>query len=142
MVTQHGDSLWVRPLRTADTLLLTLPPLARLEINRGRKGHLLGGALIGLGSGALAGAVLGAAMGSDCGPDPYPGVHFDCIAPRDQAALIVGAVGGGVGAAVGAIVGSLVRTDRWEPVSLSSRGSIALWRGEHAYGISFRYAAF
>jgi hypothetical protein len=144
VVAQRGDSLWVRPLRSADTVLLTIPSLTRLEINRGRKGHPVRGAVIGLVSGAVAGAVLGAAIGSDCGPDPYPGVHFGCIAPRDQAALVLAAYLGGAGAAAGAIVGALIRTDHWESAPLASRGSIALWRGEHGrdYGISFRYAVF
>jgi len=138
VVAQRGDSLWVRRLQTADTVLLTLPSLTQLDINRGKKGHPVSGAFIGLGSGAIAGGLLGAMLGSDCTGDSL------CIAPRDQAALVLAAFGGGVGAAVGAIVGSLVRTDRWESAPLTSRGSIALWRGErgHRYGIGIRYAVF
>ena len=140
VLVQRGESLWVRLVRSADTVSLTLSELARLDISRGLKRHPVRGAVIGGISGAVVGGAIGYFFLGDCSaPRPYPGVYISCTS-ASQAALIGGADLGAVGAAVGAVVGSLIRTERWEPL-VERRGQVALWhsgRGR-AYGIGFRY---
>ena len=88
---------------------IELSGLQRLEVARGRRGHVLQGALIGFLPGFLFGAYAGNALGCD---DQGP----DCT--DVGAAVAVGLMCGGITAVAGGLVGLAVRGDRWEKVAL------------------------
>jgi hypothetical protein len=88
---------------------IALSGLSRLEVARGRRGHVLQGALIGF----LPGFVLGAYAGNALGCDDQ---GADCT--DVGAAVAGGLMAGGVTALAGGLVGLAVRGDRWQKVEL------------------------
>ena len=117
VLVQRGDSLWVRPERTGDTVAFAVPALSRLDVSLGQHGHALRGAGIGFLTGAVAGAAWGLASGDDKG---CPGDSWFCFTyTADQKAVIGGGLLGLIGSGVGAIIGARQKTDRWEPVVLT-----------------------
>ncbi|HEX8724859.1 MAG TPA: hypothetical protein VF737_05660 [Gemmatimonadaceae bacterium] len=112
VVAQRGDTLWVRPVRGADTLALGLSRLARLDVSHGKETHALHHAGVGFLIGAVGGGVLGYAGGSDCSSSDW--ICFS----RGETAVFSAALFGAVGAGVGAIVGWVNPSERWEPVAL------------------------
>lgn len=144
VLVQRGDSVWVRPLKTADTVNFTFPMLARLEVPAGRERHPLAGAVVGLVVGAVVGAAAGQDAGNDCSePGPYPDIHM-CLFPKNETALMGAVYIGALGAGVGALIGWLHETDRWRPVALPNQESIRAWRGGAGrdYGIGVTYRIF
>jgi hypothetical protein len=85
--------------------------LKRLEVARGRRGHVLQGALIGFVPGFAFGAYAGRAL--DCSDQGSDCTELD-------AAVATGLMLGGLSAAVGGLVGLAVRGDRWQKVELSA----------------------
>ena len=83
--------------------------LKRLEVARGRKGHVLQGALIGFVPGFAFGAYIGHVIGCD-----EQGPNCTDIGAAVGAGLILG----GISAAAGGLVGLAVRGDRWQRVDL------------------------
>jgi len=126
-LAQRGDSLWVRPLDSADTVALALPGLARLDVSAGRQTHAWRGAGIGLLVGAAVGGVLGYAAGSDCPTSQGSGYfNFNMCFGRGFYAE-AGALGlGTVGAVIGAVSGWVNPTERWDAVRLPAGGTMAL----------------
>jgi hypothetical protein len=107
----QGDSVRLLTSRPRiDSLALALNSVTALERSQGVRSRTGKGALIGLGTGALAGLVLGIATYEPC-------TGF-CVLDLDQAetgalgALFLGLLGTGVGM----LVGATVREDRWVPV--------------------------
>lgn len=92
VVVQRGDSLWVRPVASSETVALAFRDLTRLEASRGTQGHMLLFAAVGFVAGALDGR------------GDLPG----------NGHLIFGAVGAGIGT----LFGWVTRRERWEPVML------------------------
>jgi hypothetical protein len=96
---------------SGDTLVLSSASYAvndvtRLDVSTGRHGHPWTGMLIGLLGGAAAGAGIAAAA-YDSNEDFYALV------------VLVGAgIGAGSGLLVGAVAGALIKTERWEEISL------------------------
>jgi hypothetical protein len=127
--TLRGDTLIV----VADSA--TYCPLAsvtRLEVHRGRQGHVWLGAGIGSAVGAVAGVVTGVLVCKNdwlCSDD-YMGL-----------AVLAGAgIGGVAGGLLGAGVGALIKTDRWEEVPLDRlRVSLVPRREGVALGISLAF---
>lgn len=88
---------------------IVLSGLERLEVARGRRGHVLQGAAIGFLPGFAFGAYAGNVLGCD---DQGP----DCT--NVGAAVATGLMAGGVTAVAGGLVGLAIRGDRWEKVAL------------------------
>lgn len=89
---------------------IDLSGVQRLEVARGRRGHVLQGALIGFLPGFAFGAYAGNVLGCD---DQGP----DCT--DVGAAVAGGLMVGGITAVAGGLVGLAVRSDRWEKVALA-----------------------
>jgi hypothetical protein len=141
VLVQRRDSLWVRPIQATDTVAFTLSRLSHLDVSRGLKRETWRGVGIGLLSGALVGGALGTALGNRCLPaDP----NDSCASSRRMLAKIGAVSLGTTGAGVGALIGHAFRSDRWEPVPLTDRVKVAIWRGGqgHAYGMRFSYSIF
>ena len=124
-----------RALR-ADALVLetTECPLAsvtHLDVSRGRKSHVMRGALIGLAAGVM-GTVIGC-IGENCEWDD-DGVPVDVGPPFP---FRIGLAGG----VVGGIAGYFIKTERWEEVTLERlRVSLTPQRdGGFALGFSIRF---
>jgi len=105
VMLQQGDSLWVRSLRTGDTLAVVLSSLARLEVDRGPDTHGVLGAQIGS---AVGGVVGGFGLGAG---SRRPRTYQKSVV----SALAVAIFGGGLGA----LIGERVHTPHWEPVALA-----------------------
>ena len=136
VIVQRGDSLWVRPAQSEDTLALALKTLAHLDVSRGQHRNTLKGAGLGLLSGAAAGAILGYSLGQDCSTD-----SFVCF-PRDQTSLMGAAYIGGLGAVVGALVGHSHVRDRWVSVLSPSRVKIVAWPANRGFGVGLMRSTF
>ncbi len=91
-----------------DTLHVTVADsaLRKVEVSRGQVGHAGAGAMIGAVIGGTAGMI---AVGIACG-----GATSMCNALPP----VAGAVFALPGAAIGTLIGAVMRTDRWESVSL------------------------
>jgi hypothetical protein len=143
VLVQLRDSLWVRPERTADTVVLSVPSLSRLDVSLGRSGHGRRGAGIGF----LTGVVLGGALGLASGDDPKDScdgrLYCYKFSARDKA-LLYGGLLGLLGSGVGAIVGANQKTDRWEPVLLTTIRANATQFGfsERRYQAGVRVTVF
>jgi hypothetical protein len=102
------DTLWLRS--GADSVVVPLRLLQRLDVPRGSRSNFGRGLAIG----ALSGTVLGALAGLASGDDPPCGDAWFCWrwSAGDKAEM--GAVGFGVlGAVVGGIAGAATRSERW-----------------------------
>ena len=112
-------------MASADAVVLKVDPygetesfpragLSRVEVSKGRKGHTLAGAGIGL----LAGASIGALYGiAECQGSP------SCTGGSDGDMTILeslawAGIGGGIGLVVGGVIGALYKTERWEDASV------------------------
>ena len=105
----HPDALVVRTTPDGPPQRIALSGLRRLEVARGRRGHVLQGAAIGF----LPGFVLGAYAGNALGCDDQ-GPYCTDVA----AAAATGLMLGGITAVAGGLVGLAIRGDRWEKVEL------------------------
>jgi hypothetical protein len=110
VVEAEGDTLMVRTSPDGPPTRVPLAGLRRLEVARGRRGHVLQGTLIGFVPGFLFGAYVGNVLGCD-----DQGPH--CSDPG--AALAGGAMVGGITAVAGGLVGLAVRGDRWQDVAVA-----------------------
>ena len=115
----------------------TIPVTAmtRLQVSRGRKSHIVGGAVLG----GLTGAVVGGTvviLGTQLGCETTGGCSVDWGEGGRWIALF-----SVIGVAFGGGIGALVKTDRWEEVPLDRlRVSLAPQRdGRFALGV---YVAF
>lgn len=135
-VRLDGDSVVVRGRGSDSTLaVLPVPAITRFEVNHGNKqshGHVLKGALIGLGTGVVAGLMIPTSAG--CGGDPYCELGAD-LSKGSQVVLL-----GAAGALLGAGIGALVRTDPYKTISLRPAVSfVPLPRGRIGVGIQARF---
>jgi hypothetical protein len=105
VVETEPDALVVRTGPQAAPTRVPLAGLQRVQVARGRRGHVKEGALIGFVPGFLFGAVIGHVLGCD---DQGP----NCSGAT-RATLAAGTMVGGITAAAGGLVGLAVRTDRW-----------------------------
>jgi len=112
----------------ADTIVLSfdsggvgvpfaLARISRIEVSRGRKGHIAAG----VGLGFLAGAGTGALVGGLAAPKTSKGSGIHAV------------LGAGIGAGAGMLVGAGIgafwwKTERWEAVP-SSRWHVSAWPG-------------
>ena len=119
---------------TADsTMRCPLLDVTRLDVYRGRQGHVGLGAGIGAAVGAATGVVIGIQVcNSDwlC-PDRYMG----------WAVLAGVGIGGATGALLGAGIGALIKTDKWEEIPLDRlQVSIVPQRdGRFNFGLSISF---
>lgn len=94
-------------LVTSGNVVIPITSITRLELSRGRKLNVVGGAV-----GSIVGIAVGAAIACDANRDSY-GVF--CGGQNDTKV----AVGAGIGGVAGAVLGAfLFRRDRWMPVNL------------------------
>lgn len=100
LAAQDAETLTIVPRADGSTLRVPRAQIARLEVARGKKSHLIEGVFAGI----AGGVVLGAAA---CGAMPCQG-HGSETRTLQKTTLL--------GAAAGAFVGTLVRTDRWTTV--------------------------
>jgi hypothetical protein len=101
------NGIVLRAEHRSDSLTIRFARMERLEVSRGRHGHVLAGLAIGLAAGAGVGAVWAAST--------YRSGGFQFIKQGDDA-LIGGILGGMVGGVAGLVTGALVRTERWHTV--------------------------
>jgi hypothetical protein len=86
----------------------------RLEVSHGQQRAIGAGAVQGADFGALVGAVVAArGMAKPCA---WPTAA--AVVCGERRILVGSGLGGVVGALLGAAIGSLIRTERWETVSL------------------------
>jgi hypothetical protein len=114
----------------SDGALLEVPQssVARLEVWRGRRSNFLPAAFIGL---LVGGGVAVAAVTTGCSP------NVDCFGLAN--AVVVPPV---VGLVLGGTIGALVKSDRWERVSLDGNTSLAfapLRDGRVGLGVSVSF---
>jgi hypothetical protein len=102
------DTLLVRDDDRSVATAVPLPTVDRLQVSLGRHSHWVRGAGIGFVVGAVTGAVLGAAGHNE------EDVFFGPGATAFMGAILLSPIG----AATGALVGLMVKTERWETVSL------------------------
>ena len=135
VVAQHGDSIWVRPERTGDTLSLRASSLARLDVSRGKETHARHAAGVGFLIGAVSGGIFGYATGEDCHP-----TDWICF-PRGETATAGALMFGLLGAGAGAIVGWVMPVERWNHILPPAAGRFTIGpdgRGGRRYGVAFR----
>lgn len=94
-----------------DSLAFAFNSVAALERSQGVRSRTGRGALIGLGTGAVAGLVLGLATYEPC--TGFCVLDLDRVETGGLAALL----GGLFGTGVGMLLGATVREDRWVPVA-------------------------
>jgi hypothetical protein len=125
LVSVVDDSMFVRQGSSADTTLIRLSQVTRLEVSNGkrRSTHLVRNTVIGAAIGSGLGWVIGAAT-SDGGCSRTDACWLDyeamVAAPtihNEGPGLVIGGLAGG---ALGLLV-SRARTDDWRPVSLGPR---------------------
>jgi hypothetical protein len=100
-----------RALRgSLDEVVLMLPTVSveELEISRGRKSNVRKGALIG--------AVIGAGIGGSRAISPTSNSGRDLDAELYYVSWII--FYGALGAGVGAVVGAIIKTERWDEISI------------------------
>lgn len=108
VVDTEADTLVVRTSPDGAPTRVPLAGLRRVQVARGRRGHVMQGALIGFVPGFLFGAAVGYVLGCD-----DQGPHCSgATAPT----LAGGAMVGGITAVAGGLVGLAVRGDRWVDV--------------------------
>lgn len=138
VIAQRGDSLWLRSLLHADTSVVVIPSLTRLDVSLGRHSHGLRGAAIGLLSGAVVGGVWGASM-------PVPECHdLVCFTPssRGEQAAVFGGTFALLGAGVGALIGKGQWSERWERVKLPSIATLLVRPRTFGYVVGVKVTAF
>jgi hypothetical protein len=113
LVQVGPDVLRIQVDGRPDPIAVPLTAVTRLERSLGRRSSAGKGALIGTVVGTGMGAVLVALAGHS---------DSDCDGPCTPYAIIAGSAFIGAGALVGAIGGALIKTERWEPVSLGHIG--------------------
>ncbi len=125
LVSVVDDSMFVRQGSSADTTLIRLSQVIRLEVSAGkrRSTHLVRNTVLGAAIGSGLGWVIGAATGS-AGCSRYApcwkGDEEMLATPTKDYEGPGTLIGGLAGSALGVLV-SRVRTDDWRPVSLGPR---------------------
>ena len=127
LVSLANDSMLVRGASGADTTLVRLSRVTRLEVSAGkrRSPHLIRNTAIGVAIGSGLGWVIGTAMQSG-GCDRHDPCWLDLWGPPTppptdhamEGTLIGGLAGGALG-----VLGSRARTEDWRPVSVTPRGT-------------------
>ena len=125
LVSVVDDSMFVRQGSSADTTLIRLSQVTRLEVRAGkrRSTHLVRNTVIGAAVGSGLGWVIGVAA-SEAGCSRYApcweGGDDMLVTPTKDYEGPGTLIGGLAGGALGVLV-SRVRTDDWRPVSLGPR---------------------
>ena len=124
------------PTYISKRLEVPFASVTRLDVSRGKKNHILTGALVGLLVGGGVGAIHGSSLGDD---DPEPFSIITLTAEQKAAAWGIGF--GAVGLVIGAAIGATKKTDIWKPVPLDRiRVSMAPQRhGGLALSASFEF---
>ena len=128
------EGLLLRSSRHAETTLMPLESIQKLEVARGQRSHWEEGALIGFVPGALLlGGLAGQLACMDAQWEPCNGTG----------AAVEGAlIGGAATAGVGALVGLAIKTDRWVVVE-QRKPQLGLTvmpsRGGFGAGVSLRF---
>jgi len=126
----HGDTI----VAIADSVRhYPLSSVTRLDVYRGRKSAWARGLLIGSITGGFAGVIGGLLLGDD------PQQFYLSLTVEEKAGI--GCAAGAVsGALVGLIVGGLIKTDKWEKVSLERlRVSVVAQRNGFGLGASIAF---
>ena len=118
LVSFAHDTLAINPENRADTVVVLLSELTRLEQSTGPRTRSLRFGGIGLLVGAVGGAILGRASGDD--PPTIWGNTASEKARMDAIGL------GVVGWIVGAVIGSNCPTEGWTPLRLPSGARISV----------------
>jgi hypothetical protein len=100
------DTLLVRDDDRSVATAIPLATVDRLQVSHGRRSHWMTGAALGFGVGAATGAAIGAASGSDW------------LFTSSENAFLGAILFAPIGAATGVLVGLMVKTERWETISL------------------------
>ncbi len=102
------DTLVVRYVDGGASMATAIPLayVTRLEVSRGQRSHWVRGLVIGLAAGATTGVILGATS------------EGDWLFSKSDLALMGAVVMAPIGGLVGLGIGALMRTERWETVSL------------------------
>lgn len=137
LVEQAADT--VRILSTDDGRTSAVPrrSISELDVDAGRAGSPVAGALVG----ALGGGLLGAAIGSIhfCLNLFGEGTSNDCPGPPPsevQAAALTGAASGAV---IGMLIGALIRHDTWRPARAPALSVLpTVGRGRIGVAVSVR----
>jgi len=129
VVTVGADTVVLRLDRGGDSVPFALARISRIEVSRGRKGHIAAGVGLGFLAGAGTGALIGA-LSAPKGAEEGSGVYI--------------ALGAGVGAGIGMLVGAgfgAIKTEQWE-VLPSSRWHVSAWpagSGGFTLALSLRF---
>lgn len=112
LVTWHPDTITLAVAESPTSYRLS--PMSRLEVYRGRRSHTLAGAGVGflVGGGTMFALLSGSGSTAPCDQS----ANQDAIG--SGACLGLKALGAVAGAGLGALIGGLVRSDRWQEVSV------------------------
>ncbi len=129
VVTAGADTVVLRLDRGGESVPFAFARISRIEVSRGRKGHIGAGVGLGFLAGAGTGALVGA-LSAPKGTEEGNGVYI--------------ALGAGVGAGIGMLVGAgmgAFKTEKWEAVP-SSRWHVSAWpagSGSFTLALSVRF---
>lgn len=131
LIAARGDTLTVRYEGAADPVNLPVGQLTRVEVSRGRHGHLLTGAVAGL----VAGTVVGGAIGAS-----YDDEESAWVSPIIF--VLAAGLGASAGLVAGGVTGAAIRTERWVTIPPSLlRPTVGMWRPAEG-GLGLRVSVF
>jgi hypothetical protein len=136
LLAQDGDSLRLRVAGQPYPVSVARRSLQRLEVGRGQKRAVLGGARIGFGLGVMIGAL------SQVGREPARSCEgwYSSLCSLDREAHVVqaGLIGGAVGGLLGAALGYGVTSERWEGLPVG-RARLAVAPSGTGLGLSVAF---